>query len=84
VDSTTAAGRRILLAGAQTLARLAAEALATEPTFPLVPAYRAGEQRGAPPCRHCAFLGVCRLEERELPPRLAASLYPRPETAGGG
>jgi RecB family exonuclease len=78
-------GRRLLLAGARELLAAARAVLAPDSTFPLVPEHLKGETREAPPCRYCAFLGICRLEEKEnLPPRLADALHPRPETVGGG
>jgi hypothetical protein len=42
--------------------------------YALVPDWQAEQGRGQLPCRTCEFRGVCRLEERDHGPALAARL----------
>ncbi len=49
---------------------------ASDPAAPLalLPRFRAGEAAGTLPCRWCDHRGVCRVEERAMPPAVTAGL----------
>lgn len=64
LDAGTDDGRRLLVAGAAEVVRLALDAADPRHECPLIPRERAGEGPAALPCRYCDFRGVCRLEER--------------------
>lgn len=61
-------GRLLLLRGAARLAELAVSAADPAGHFPLMAREIAGEGEASLPCDYCDFRGVCRLEERDLPP----------------
>jgi ATP-dependent helicase/nuclease subunit B len=61
-------GRLLLLQGAAGLVNLAVRAADPEGRYPLIPRETAGEGDTRLPCDYCEFRGVCRLEERDLPP----------------
>lgn len=64
----------LLLPAARELLRLAAAASDPEALWPLLPRFVAGEAAGALPCRWCGHRGVCRVEERDMPPAVTAGL----------
>ena len=63
-----AAGRRLLIEGAARLMDLACQASDPQAVFALIPDERANESKDGLPCRYCDMRGICRLEERDLPP----------------
>jgi ATP-dependent helicase/nuclease subunit B len=67
-------GRLLLLRGAVRLVELAVCAGDPEGRFPLIPQEIAGEGDSRLPCEFCEFRGVCRLEERDLPPATDSKL----------
>lgn len=72
-------GREALREGARRLLQEAAAATDAGGVFPLIPRQRAGDLAGQLPCRHCPFRGVCRIDERPVPPRVGALLVERTE-----
>jgi|GEM_PF-1733825 len=67
-------GRLLLLRAAGRLLELSAAAAAGQGEFPLLPAEYAGDGESHLPCSHCDFRGVCRIEERPMPPDLEIKL----------
>ncbi len=59
-------GRALLVEGARDLLALV-PAAAAGGEFALVPEHWSGRASGPLPCRHCSWLGVCRLQERDAP-----------------
>jgi hypothetical protein len=57
-----------LLQGAASLVDLAVRAGDPDGRYPLIPRELSGEGEPRLPCEYCEFRGVCRLEERDLPP----------------
>jgi len=68
LDCADGDGRLLLLQGAARLVELAVSAGDPAGLFPLIPREIAGEGESHLPCEYCEFRGVCRLEEREMPP----------------
>jgi ATP-dependent helicase/nuclease subunit B len=67
-DGGDAEGRLLLLQGAARLVELAVSAGDPAGHYPLIPRETAGDGEATLPCAFCDFRGVCRLEERDLPP----------------
>jgi len=63
-----------LTAGVLAIQRQALAILDPDQPFALVPDWQDAEATGQLPCRYCEFRGVCRLEERDTTPALAARL----------
>jgi ATP-dependent helicase/nuclease subunit B len=68
LDCADGEGRLLLLQGAARLVELAVSAGDPAGLFPLIPREIAGEGESHLPCEYCEFRGVCRLEERDMPP----------------
>jgi len=68
LDCAEGEGRLLLLRGAARLVELAVSAGDPAGLFPLIPREIAGEGESSLPCEYCEFRGVCRLEERDMPP----------------
>ena len=68
LDCDNDEGRLLLLRGAASLVSLAVHAGDPGGRFPLLPREIRGEGETGLPCQWCEFRGVCRLEERALPP----------------
>ena len=68
LDCSEGEGRLLLLQGAARLVKLAVSAGDPAGLFPLIPREMAGEGESSLPCEYCEFRGVCRLEERDIPP----------------
>jgi len=68
LDGADEQGRLLLLQGAARLVELAVGAGDPAGLFPLIPREIAGEGESRLPCEYCEFRGVCRLEERDMPP----------------
>jgi len=68
LDCAEGDGRLLLIQGAARLVELAVNAGDPAGLFPLIPREIAGEGEARLPCEYCEFRGVCRLEERDVPP----------------
>jgi len=68
LDCRTKDGRLLLLQGAASLVDLAVRAGDPSGRYPLIPREMTGEGETRLPCEYCELRGVCRLEERDLPP----------------
>jgi hypothetical protein len=64
--------RADLVAGVRLILAQALAILDPEVPFALVPDWQAEDAAGGLPCRTCEFRGICRLEERDATPALAA------------
>jgi len=64
----------LLAEGARALVDLAAGASDPAAAVDLLPLFRSGQARGKLPCRWCDHRGLCRIEERKVPPRVAVGL----------
>ncbi len=65
-------GSQQLVPGARRILEQAAAILDPAQPFALVPDWQEEDATGALPCRHCEFAGICRLQERDTSPALAA------------
>jgi len=74
LDCADGEGRLLLLQGAARLVELAVSASDPAGLFPLIPREVAGEGESRLPCEYCEFRGVCRLEERGMPPAVERKL----------
>jgi ATP-dependent helicase/nuclease subunit B len=68
--SASPEGRAVLWRGAEEIIKTALAAASREHPYPLVPEHWRQKVPGALPCRLCPFQGVCRVEEKALPPHL--------------
>lgn len=66
--------RADLVAGVRAIVAQVLQILDPQVPYALVPDWRADQAVGSLPCRTCEFRGVCRLEERDTTPALAARL----------
>jgi hypothetical protein len=66
------AGEAQLVQGVRDILSTVAAILDAETPYALVPDWRVDGTTGRLPCHTCEFRGVCRLEERDATPALAA------------
>ncbi len=74
LDAGETAGRAVLVQGAREILTTARAARDRTHPYALIPEAWQGTQARPLPCRICPFQGVCRLEERMLPPHVKRGL----------
>jgi ATP-dependent helicase/nuclease subunit B len=74
LDCAEGEGRMLLVQGGARLVELAVSAADPQGTFPLISREISGEGDTRLPCDFCEMRGVCRLEERVLPPAAGRKL----------